>query len=38
MKWRLSDDGLHLQLVDIKNAPFFENKAYLEAKPWQKID
>lgn len=38
MKWRLDDDGLHLHLVDITNAPFFENKAYLEAKPWQRVD
>lgn len=38
MKWRLDDDGLHLHLVDITNAPFFENKVYLEAKPWQKIN
>jgi len=38
MKWRLEDDGLHLHLVDITNAPFVENKAYLEAKPWRKID
>jgi TRAP-type C4-dicarboxylate transport system substrate-binding protein/beta-lactamase regulating signal transducer with metallopeptidase domain len=38
IQWRLEDDGLHLHLVDIKNAPFVENKAYLEAKPWQKVE
>lgn len=37
MQWRLDDDGLHLHLVAIKTAPFLENKAYLEAKPWQKV-
>ncbi len=38
MQWRLDDDGLHLHLVAIKNAPFDGNRAYLEAKPWQKIE
>jgi TRAP-type transport system periplasmic protein len=38
VQWRLDEDGLHLHLVDIKNAGFAENKAYLEAKPWQKIE
>jgi len=37
MQWRLDDDGLHLHLVAIKNSQFIENKAYLEAKPWQKV-
>ena len=37
IQWRLDDAGLHLHLVAIKNAPFVENKAYLEAKPWQKV-
>ena len=38
MQWRLDDDGLHLHLVAIKNGgPFLENKAWVEAKPWQKI-
>ena len=37
LQWRLDAAGLHLHLVAIKNAPFVENKAYLEAKPWQKI-
>jgi hypothetical protein len=37
LQWRLEDDGLHLHLVAIKSAPFLKNKAYLEAKPWQKI-
>lgn len=38
IQWRLEDDGLHLHLVDITGAPFAENKAYLEAKPWQKVE
>jgi hypothetical protein len=38
IQWRLGDDGLHLHLVDIKNAPFAENKAMYEAKPWQKVE
>jgi TRAP-type C4-dicarboxylate transport system substrate-binding protein/beta-lactamase regulating signal transducer with metallopeptidase domain len=38
IRWRLEDDGLHLHLVAITIAPFLENKAYLEAKPWQKIE
>jgi TRAP-type transport system periplasmic protein len=38
IQWRLEDDGLHLHLVDIKNAPFAENKAMYEAKPWQKVE
>ena len=37
IQWRLDEDGLHLHLVAIKYAPFLENKAYLEAKPWQKV-
>ena len=37
LQWRLDAAGLHLHLVAIKNAPFVENKAYIEAKPWQKI-
>jgi len=37
IQWRLDDDGLHLHLVEIVNAPFTENRAYLEAKPWQLI-
>jgi TRAP-type C4-dicarboxylate transport system substrate-binding protein len=36
-QWRLDDDGLHLHLVSIKEAPFLENAAVLDAKPWQKI-
>jgi TRAP-type C4-dicarboxylate transport system substrate-binding protein len=37
-QWRLDDEGLHLHLVDITNAPFYENRAVYEAKPWQKIE
>lgn len=37
IQWRLEDDGLHLHLVAITNAPFDANRAYLEAKPWKKI-
>jgi TRAP-type transport system periplasmic protein len=37
LQWRLDDEGLHFHVIDIKNAPFTEIKAYLEAKPWQKI-
>ena len=36
IQWRLDDDGLHLHLAAIKDAPLLENKAYIEAKPWQK--
>jgi hypothetical protein len=38
VQWRLDADGLHLHLAAVKNAPFVENKAYLEAKPWKKIE
>jgi hypothetical protein len=38
LQWRLDEDGLHLHLVSIEEAPFLENAAYLEAKPWQKIE
>lgn len=37
--WTLDDAGLHLSLVDIKNTndvPF--NHAYLEAKPWTRVE
>jgi TRAP-type C4-dicarboxylate transport system substrate-binding protein len=37
LQWRLDSDGLHLRLVSITEAPFLENAAVLEAKPWQKI-
>lgn len=38
LQWRLDDEGLlYFHVVDIKNAPFKEIKAYFEAKPWQKI-
>ena len=36
IQWRLDDDGLHLHLAAIKDAPLLENRAYFEAKPWQK--
>jgi hypothetical protein len=38
IQWRLDNDGLHLHLVAIQNAPFRVNKFYYEAKPWQKIE
>ena len=38
IQWRLDNDGLHLHLIAITYAPFTENKAYLEAKPWQKVE
>jgi TRAP-type C4-dicarboxylate transport system substrate-binding protein len=34
-QWRLEADGLHLHMIAIQNAPFLQNKAYYEAKPWQ---
>jgi TRAP-type C4-dicarboxylate transport system substrate-binding protein len=37
IQWRLDPDGLHLHLVAIVHAPFIENKAQYEAKPWQKV-
>ncbi len=38
IQWRLDNDGLHLHLVAIQNAPFRVNKFYYEANPWQKIE
>ena len=38
IQWRLDADGLHFHVIAITNAPFTENKAYLEAKPWQKVE
>ncbi|MFN8444814.1 MAG: hypothetical protein U0175_28770 [Caldilineaceae bacterium] len=38
IQWRLDTDGLRLHLVAIQGAPFLENKAYLEAKPWQQVE
>jgi hypothetical protein len=35
IQWRLDDDGLHLHLADVGKT---EIRAYLEAKPWQKIN
>jgi hypothetical protein len=37
LQWRLDEEGLHFHVLDVKNAPFTEIKAYLEAKPWQKV-
>jgi hypothetical protein len=37
IRWVLEDDGLHLTLVST-NAPFENNRAYLEAKPWQPVE
>ena len=37
IQWRLDDEGLHLHLVAIKNAPFEVIRASLEAKPYQKL-
>jgi len=37
IQWRIDPDGLHLHLVAIQNAKFLEGKAWLEAKPWQKV-
>ncbi len=38
IQWRLEEDGLHLHLIAIQNAPFRVNKFYYEAKPWQKVE
>jgi TRAP-type C4-dicarboxylate transport system substrate-binding protein/beta-lactamase regulating signal transducer with metallopeptidase domain len=38
IQWRLDNDGLHLHLVAIQNAPFRVNKFYYEANPWQKVE
>jgi TRAP-type transport system periplasmic protein len=37
VQWRLEEDGLHFHLIATQNAPFVEDKATYEAKPWQKI-
>ena len=37
IQWRLDDEGLHLHLVAIENAPFEVIRASLEARPYQKI-
>jgi hypothetical protein len=37
IRWALQSGGLHLSLVDT-TAPFEANKAYLEAKLWQRVD
>ena len=37
IQWRLDTDGLHFHVVDISGAPFVENKAVYEAKPWQQV-
>ncbi len=36
IRWALGDEGLRLTLVET-SAPFADNKAYLEAKPWQAV-
>jgi hypothetical protein len=38
LQWRLDEEGLHFHVLDVKNAPLKEIKAYLEAKPWQKVE
>ena len=39
IQWRLDSDGLNLHLVDTaKGAPQLDESAYLEARPWQKVD
>ena len=35
--WELADDGLHMSLIST-NAPLDQQKAYLETKPWQRIE
>gem|GEM_PF-928607 len=37
IQWRLDNEGLHLHLVAIQNAPFEVIRASLEAKPYQKV-
>jgi hypothetical protein len=37
IQWRLDDEGLHLHLVAIENAPFEVIRASLEARPYQKV-
>lgn len=37
IRWELDDDGLHLFLITT-NAPFDQQKAYLETEPWQSAD
>ncbi len=36
ISWALKDDGLHLTLL-ATTASFEDNRAYLEAKPWQPV-
>ena len=38
LQWRLDDDGLHFQLLSALNTAFREDKAFWEAKPWQKVE
>jgi TRAP-type C4-dicarboxylate transport system substrate-binding protein len=38
LRWRLDEDGLHFQLIAAQNVPFLEDKAFWEAKPWQKVE
>lgn len=37
VRWELEDDGLHLFLITT-NAPFDQQKAYLETETWQSLD
>src|SRR6266498_1855398 len=37
VQWRLDTDGLHLSLKAITNSEYIGNKAWYEAKPWQKV-
>ncbi len=39
IEWSLEADGLHLELVDIEGQPHIAwNRAYLGAKPWQRVE
>lgn len=37
IQWTLDDAGLHLTLLET-TGNFRENRAYLEAKPWQRVE
>lgn len=37
LKWRLEEDGLRFHLL-ATDAPYLENKAMYETRPWRKID
>jgi hypothetical protein len=38
LQWRLEENGLHFQLLAAHNTSFREDKAFWEAKPWQKVE